>query len=314
MNAPLVSVVIVTRNGGGTLPATLDMIARQRVDFDFEVVAVDSGSTDGSLALLERSAQQLVAIPPGSFNHGLTRNLGIQHARGDLIVLLVQDALPSSENWLAGLTAPLRANTDVAGAFCRQQPRPDATALTRLYMDTWIAFSGTSRSVRLTSREEFDRLSPHDRLERCAFDNVCSCIRRSVWQQIPFSDTPIAEDLEWARAALLAGHRLDFVAEAVVVHSHERPAWYEFARTYLLHRRLFELFGLRTIPTAADLVRSIAGSLRLHIAHTRRDPREGGASRGIGRAVALAVAWPAGQYLGGLSAAKRWRPLRVKAV
>ena len=311
---PLVSIVLLTRNGSETLPATLDAIARQRTDFAFEIIAVDSGSTDGTPALLDGVAREVVRISPASFNHGLTRNLGIEHARGELIVLIVQDAVPVSDDWLTRLIAPLRANKDVAGAFCRQQPRPGATALTKYYLGAWVGASPAPRSVKLTSRADFERLDPQARLQLCAFDNVCSCIRRSVWQQIPFVETPIAEDLEWARTVLLAGHRLDYVADAAVVHSHDRPARYEFARTYVLHRRLLPLFGLRTIPSMRLLAGAIASSVRLHLACERQAAREGGARTGLGHALALAVAWPLGQYLGGLSAARGWKPIRLQGV
>src|SRR5256885_445805 len=83
---------------------------------------------------------------------------------------------------------------------------------------------------------------------------------RSIWERPPFGSTPIAEDLEWAREVLLAGHRLAYVPRAVVVHSHDRSARYELARTYLLHRRLFELFQLRTIPDVPSLARAVAAS------------------------------------------------------
>ena len=64
MNAPLVSIVLLTRDGAETLPAALEAIGRQRTDFPFEIVAVDSGSTDGSLAVLERVAREVIHIEP----------------------------------------------------------------------------------------------------------------------------------------------------------------------------------------------------------------------------------------------------------
>jgi rhamnosyltransferase len=314
VSPPLVSIVLLTQNGAGTLPAALDAIARQRADFAFEVVAVDSGSDDGTLALLESAAHQVVSIRPDSFNHGLTRNLGVERARGELIVFLVQDAVPASDDWLVRLTAPLRVNPAVAGAFCRQQPRPDATVITRRYLHMWVAASTSSRSIRLAAPGDLHRLEPMAQLRLCAFDNVCSCIRRFAWEQIPFPETPIAEDLEWGKAALLAGHQLNFVADAVVVHSHERSARYEFVRTYLLHRRLFQLFGLRTIPTAAVLARAVATGARTHISWERQEPVRGPLTRRAMHALALAVAWPLGQYLGGLSASRGWEPVRFARI
>jgi rhamnosyltransferase len=314
MDDPLVSIVLVTRNAGPALAQTLDAIGRQRADFAYEIVAVDSGSTDGTLALLERAASQVVRIEPETFNHGVTRNLAITRARSPFIVLLVQDAVPASDDWLATLIAPLRADTQVAGAFCRQQPRPDATTLTRHYLDQWVAASPAPRTAGLESAKELDSLDPAARLQLCAFDNVCSCIRRSVWERIPFPATPIAEDLEWARAVLLAGYRLRYVPEAMVFHSHERSARYEFSRTCVLHARLAELFGLRTVPTLGALARAVAGCLRLHLACERLAVRSGVPRAGFGRAVALAVAWPLGQYLGGRAGLRGRRPFRIDRV
>src|SRR5262245_35564219 len=119
----LVSILILTRNGMETLPATLDSIAEQKREFPLEVVAVDSGSTDGTAELLANRADRMISISPATFNHGATRNFGIEHCRGDLVVLLVQDALPNSDNWLIALTRPLREEDHVAGSYARQIPR-----------------------------------------------------------------------------------------------------------------------------------------------------------------------------------------------
>jgi rhamnosyltransferase len=284
--APSISIVVPTFNGAATLPGLLEAIAQQRVGRPFEVVAIDSGSTDGSVGLLRASGARLIAIPAGTFNHGLTRNLGIEASRGELVVLIVQDAVPASDTWLAALTRPLAQDSCLAGTFARQLPRPDAGALTRHYLARWFASSDRPRTAAAT-RTELDALPPLARLDRCTFDNVCSCVRRSVWQQHPFRETPIGEDVEWARDVLLSGYRIAYVPEAAVIHSHERTAAYEFERTRVLHQRLFELFGVRTIPTPFHLVRAIASCLITHLRCERS-----------ARAAALAVAWPLGQYIG----------------
>jgi glycosyltransferase involved in cell wall biosynthesis len=293
VTAPLVSIVLPTRNGAATLPALLDAIARQRVDFPFELVAVDSSSGDGTAELLRARADRLVTIPADQFDHGATRNLAIERSRGELIVLTVQDALPASDSWLAALTAPLRRDSRLAGVFARQTPRPDASGVTRAHLARWAGAAESPRTMTVSGPAEFGALSPAERLARCTFDNVCSCIRRSVWTMHPFKPTPMAEDVEWARDVLLAGHRLGYTPAAVVVHSHERSVGDEFARTRLLHRRLYELFGLRTIPSALALGRAIASTLPAHLRWEKS-----------ARAAALAIAWPLGQYLGARSAVR----------
>jgi rhamnosyltransferase len=287
---PLVSIVIPTHNGAATLPRVLAAIRTQRTDFPFETIAIDSGSTDETTAYLSGRVDQLISIDAAAFDHGLTRNLAIERARGDYVVLLVQDAEPANDRWLAALIAPLQSDPRLAGVFARQRPRPDASPLTRYYLQRWVGASAERRTVSMTA-DEFDRLAPELRLDRCTFDNVCSCLRRDVWRDHPFRATPIGEDVEWAKQVLLAGFRVAFEPAAEVVHSHDRSPRYEFARTRALHRRFHELFGLRTIPSLPLLGRAVASSVA---AHLRCDP-------GL-RSLALAFAWPIGQYLGGRSA------------
>jgi rhamnosyltransferase len=293
---PRVSIVIPTRNGMATLPAVLDAIAQQRTSLPFEIVAIDSGSTDGTVSLLRRRAQRVLQIDPATFDHGLTRNLAIEHATGDLIVLLVQDATPATDMWLDTLSRAFARDERLAGVFARQIARPDASPLTRLYLNRWVGASDAPRTMEPATASALAALPPSARLERCTFDNVCSCIRRCVWERHPFRSTRFAEDLAWARDVLVAGYRLAYIPEASVIHSHDRSAWYEFQRAYEAHRAMYELFELRTIPTLPALVRAVVSCVRLH-ARTERTLR----------AYALALAWPAGQYLGALSARRGWQ-------
>ena len=296
MNERRISVVLPTRNGNATLPAVFEALERQRDRFSLDVVAIDSGSTDGTKELLASRADRLIEIPAGSFDHGTTRNLGVEESRAEFVVLLVQDAVPSSDDWLAALIEPLLVDPRVAGTFARQIPRPEASALARFYLARWVAAGREKRTVSLLAPADLDAMAPMERLRFCAFDNVCSCIRREVWRAHPFQRTPIAEDLEWAREVLLAGYRLAYVPEAVVAHSHDRSAAHEFARTRYLHRRLFELFEVQTIPGVPALVRAIAASTVLHLRLEIGNPAR------IPRALALAAAWPIGQYLGARAA------------
>jgi rhamnosyltransferase len=287
-----VSIVIPTRNGAATLPALLDAIWRQRVPWPVETIAIDSGSTDGTLDLLKGKVDHLIQIAPHTFDHGLTRNLGVMQARGDFVVLMVQDAVPADDRWLEALATPLAMDERLAGTFARQLPAADASATTRHYLSKWVAAGEHGYTQTLTSPHELDTLPPMTRLVRCAFDNVCSCIRRTAWTEHPFRAAPIAEDLQWAHDVLLAGYSLAFVPDAVVLHSHDRSPIYEFKRTRALHRRLFELFEIQTIPSVALLIRSIATSLVAHLWFERASPAR------APRAAALAFAWPLGQFLG----------------
>jgi len=296
--APAVSVVVPTRNGIDTLPALLEAIRAQRYDGRVEIVAVDSGSTDGTANVLANAADQVIRIAPEDFDHGLTRNLGVSRSSGALVVLTVQDAVPASDTWLAALVEPLRRHDEVAGAFARQVPRSDASGVARASLAGWVAAGTVPRTVRLRDAGELAAMVPMERLSHCAFDNVCSCIRRATWQDHPFRSTPIGEDIAWARDVLLAGHAIAFAPEAVVIHSHDRSLRYEYARTRDLHARLLDLFDIRTIPTLRDLARAVTVTAVTHAQWDRTPGR-------LPRALGLAVAWPLGQYIGGRRGARR---------
>jgi len=322
--APSVSVLMLTRNGRATLSRVLASLRSQSAPFQTEIVAVDSGSDDGTRELLTGAADRLVSLTADEFNHGTTRNLGVEACRGDYVVLLVQDAEPASDDWLARLVAPLasedaahgpQAGRGLAGTYGRQIPRAEASGVVRAYLARYAACSPVPRRQTIAGREAFDALSPGARLDLCTFDNVCSCIRREVWKRHPFRPAAIAEDLAWAKDVLLDGYDVVYVPDAAVVHSHDRPASYELRRTYLVHQQLRRLFGLATVPTRRHLARSIAVSMAAHARWTMGAP--GGAARrltAMPRALALAVAMPLGQYLGARSADAGREVMRVRGV
>ena len=221
--SPRIPIIIPTRNAGPMLDDVLSAIAGQAGRFEPEIVAIDSGSTDGTVDRLEAQRRDGPrAFSLDEFNHGQTRNDALKAVDGDFAVLLVQDAIPASPTWLSALVQPLLDDPAVAGTFARQVPT-HGRAASRHTTSRSGSRRDRSRARSVRSRPEaFAGMSPPDRHAICAFDNVCSCIRISVWNDHPFAATPIGEDLEWARDVLLAGHKLAYVPGAVVEHSHER--------------------------------------------------------------------------------------------
>jgi rhamnosyltransferase len=65
-----VSIVIPVKNGDYWLEQTLTALLSQELDKPFEIIVIDSGSTDASLDIIKRHPVQLIQIDPKSFNHG----------------------------------------------------------------------------------------------------------------------------------------------------------------------------------------------------------------------------------------------------
>src|SRR5436190_5672624 len=90
--APHVCVVIPVKNGGARLEECLAAVFHQRFPHPFEVLCVDSGSTDGSLDIIRATRARLLEIPPAEFGHGKTRNFAISKTQAPIVALLTQDA------------------------------------------------------------------------------------------------------------------------------------------------------------------------------------------------------------------------------
>ncbi len=292
-----VAIVVPTFNGAKEVSRLLDAIAAQEGRFRPSVIAIDSGSADGTVSILQSRGVRVLPVGAGRFNHGVARNCALESVATPFAVLMVQDAVPVGPHWLEALVTPLLEDASLAGTWARQLPHEEASLITRYYHSRWMGSATAPRIAGPLTSAAFEALPPADRHAVCAFDNVCSCIRMSVWREHPFPAAPFGEDIEWASIVLRAGHRLAFVPDAVVQHSHERPVSYELRRTRLAHARLHRLFGLSTVPSTAALARSVAVTVLLHFRLAAQEP---GSRRGraIARALGLAVAWPLGQYLG----------------
>ena len=268
-----VSIVIPTLNAGPLFRDVLEGIRRQKFSRDLELLIVDSGSTDETLKLAWADGAKIIEIDPQTFNHGASRNNGIENTRGDIAVLLTQDAVPGDENLISNLVRPFE-DPEVAGCYGRQVPRPEADVLTTRKLNEWLTGGLQSRIVWIEEVEAYEALTPFQRYSFCNFDNVCSAVRKSVWKEIPFPARNFGEDIAWGMQAIEQGWKIAYEPAAWVVHSHDRPIAYEFKRTYLCHRALCELFGLRTVPSRVDVVRAVVGSIRDDWRYTFRNERD----------------------------------------
>lgn len=233
---PQVSVLMPTYQGMEFLERVLDRLAAQRVGFPWEMVVVDSSSTDGTWELLgERAARFPVPLRRErilgvEFDHGDTRNLLAARARGALLVFMTQDAIPASENWLATLVRNFD-DPRVGAVTCRNVPRPDADVLTQLFSAADPGYAEGRREVVLPPADEYDAMGPHERRLLFNFNDVASAFRRDLWERHPFPRTNFGEDVLMARAFLEAGYTVVYDDAARVEHSHDYDAAETRART-----------------------------------------------------------------------------------
>ena len=253
------SVVVPTFNAGPGIVRLLEALRAQKPHPPDEIVTIDSGSRDETCQRV-RDAGGRVVEWRAPFNHGLTRDAGIQAASGEIVLLTVQDAVPAADDWLARVVAHF-ADPSVAGVSTRQIPPPEGPLELRIKAALDLKESSAPQRVSLAGHPDYANYTPAQRLELYRFDDVCSALRKSVWEKIPFGDCRYAEDYQWARRALEAGHALIRDPLAPVIHAHRRRFWYEFRRAVLDAWVLDEAFGYRyRLRDKLNRVKSLTGS------------------------------------------------------
>lgn len=261
---PRASVLIPVKNGGALLGEVLDAVQAQQAPWPFEVIVVDSGSSDGSVERVRQHGVRCETIAPESFGHGRTRNLLASMSKGEFLVFITQDARPASPHWLRHMVDACSAEPSVAGAFGPHLAHPGARHVTQRELAQHFAGFGQQTSVvRLEDRARFDR-DPGYRQWLHFFSSNNACIRRSVWEQFPLPEVAFAEDQTWALRAIEAGFGKAFAPEAAVFHSHDFGVWETLQRNFDEACSFQRYFGYRVQP---GMVRALASGIML----ARRD-------------------------------------------
>jgi rhamnosyltransferase len=270
-----VSIALLTKNGGELLKQCLHAICSQRLASTFEILAIDSGSSDGSQQVLKGHSRVIFSsIPASEFQHGRTRNLAMRRARGELVVFLTQDAVPTGEDWLARLVEFMDMHPEVAGAFGRQIAHADADPLEASeiarHFETFTNRPSIFRAAPAPGDSAFAAQAPLH-----YFSNVNSCIRKQSWERIPFPEIEFGEDQAWAFEIQKAGLATGYVEWAVVRHSHAYGTLDLFRRRYDEARFMRRQFGYALVPSwqdAARIARMHTASFRLHLAGLSPNP------------------------------------------
>lgn len=259
------TICVFTINAEEYLEALLEGVFAQETDFEFEVLHMDSGSTDRTIEISKQFPKVwLYEFPNSEYGHGKTRQKAAEMAHGEFIVNLTHDAVPAHNRWLAEMIRPFSLNPDVAAVFGKQIPRPDCVPATK--RDTIGAFAGFGPDYALTLQQKNELLTHPSELDALGFfSDVNSAVRRSVLVGgIPFQDVNYAEDQVLGRDIIKAGLIKVYTPFGAVVHSHSYPPVKYFRRMY------DEMVGLKA-ATGVSLDTSIAFHIAWSVKATLRD-------------------------------------------
>lgn len=209
-----ITVVIRALNEEGLLGTCLDAIARQDVDLPVEVVLVDSGSIDRTVAIAHESGCRVLHIGSGDFSFGRALNLGVRHARYTMVVSVSAHCIPVGSTWLRNLIQPLTDGRACMAFGCQRASPASRTSEINYFS---LKYGQISGPVTLP-----------------LMNNGNSAFLRSLWECQPFDEQlPAQEDMDFClRHMQREGRRLFYISDAVVIHHHND-------RNRTLYRRLY---------------------------------------------------------------------------
>jgi len=252
-----VSVVIPTFNAGPEFVWMLRKLRMQKAVREIEIVVVDSGSSDGTVAVARQAGAKIVEILPSEFTHSHSRNLGADHATGDFLLIMVQDAYPIGDLWMYGMLRFLLDHADqgLVAASCAEYSRADSDMMYDSMINTHYRFLGCLEVDRIGEHKGDDHMALRSQGQ---LSDVSCLISRECFQKFRYRGD-YAEDLDLGIRLIQSGHRVAMLASIKVIHSHNRPAFYYLKRSFVDVIFLVGMFDDFFYPRSESLSGLIAG-------------------------------------------------------
>jgi len=199
---PKCSIIIRAYNEEKHIGRLLTGILEQTLK-DVQIILVDSGSTDATVAIASRFPVEVVTISPQEFTFGRSLNLGCARANADYLVLASAHVYPVYPDWLERLLEPFD-DPRIALVYGKQR--------------------GTNTS-RFSEQQIFRKWFPDQsnlRQDHPFCNNANAAVRKELWEDYAYDETlPGLEDLDWAKWAITKGLLISYAADAEIIHVHE---------------------------------------------------------------------------------------------
>jgi rhamnosyltransferase len=240
MKIPKISIIIPVKNGILTIRQCLNSIFNQTLICQSEVIIIDSGSSDGTIELLKEYPIRLFQIPPQDFNHGATRNYGVSLAKGEFVVMTVQDARPGDNRWLEKMLNHF-SDTNVAAVVGQQVVPHDPDKNPHQW---WRPVSKPGYiEIYYDNPSDFLRLSGQAKDDACHYDDVNTMYRKSALQEIPFQEVDFGEDMLIVIDLLSNRKKVIYDTNSSVWHYHFQSKDYAFRSTITVLYYKYKIFG-----------------------------------------------------------------------
>ena len=205
----MISVIVPAFNAAATIDLCLDALAHQTVSPDsHEVLVVDDGSGDDTRARVE-ARPDVRLLSQAHAGPAAARNLGVQHARGEIVLFTDADCAPAPD-WIEQMSASLQA-----------KPATGAAPITGVKGAYWTRQRQlVARFVQAEYEEKYRRMARQETID--FVDTYSAGYRRDVFVATGGFETsfPVdsVEDQEFSFRLARRGYRMVFVPQARVYH------------------------------------------------------------------------------------------------
>jgi glycosyltransferase involved in cell wall biosynthesis len=247
MSSPKASIVIRCYNEREHIGKLLHGIFEQKFD-DFEVILVDSGSTDGTLEIASQyPIEQVVHIPPEKFSFGRALNYGCEAADGEYCVFISAHCYPKRVNWLECLLEKFE-DENVAMVYGKQRGGGPTKFSERQIFRRW--FPDKDINYQLTPFA----------------NNANAAIRRELWEEYPYNEQLTGlEDLDWGKRIKEEGYEISYASDAEIIHIHDeslKEIYNRYRREAIAHKQIISDQEFTFLDFANSFLRNTVSDYR----------------------------------------------------
>lgn len=212
-----ISVVIRTYNEQKHLQDVLESLVHQNYK-NYEIVLVDSESTDSTLEIAQKYNVKIVGIRKKDFNYSYASNIGIENASGDIVCFLSGHSVPVKQTYLSD-TNEVFQNQKIGACYGDVIALPDGSLSEKIFNKL-----GYIKNKILKNNNGVE-------LETAIHPGIFSCSNASAKRELllrhPFVNELGwgGEDVEVAYRIIQDGYYVARVPDLLVMHSHGNGVW-----------------------------------------------------------------------------------------
>lgn len=282
-----ISIIIRTYNESRYLDELLNTITTQKIEDNYEIIIVDSGSTDETLDIAKKYETKIITIEKKDFTFGRSLNYGCEAAIGDYLVIISGHCIPTNSDWLSSLVYPLK--NGISYTYGKQIGR---------------------EKTKFSEKQVFKKYYPNKSVlpqKNLFCNNANSALKKEIWSIFKFNeDLTGCEDMFLAKQIMQSGFNIGYVAEAIVYHLHDE--------TWIKTKKRYERESQALLFILPEIHLSVSDTISLIIKSIFNDFYQAHKEKVLFKNIASIIKFRTAQYYGSYIGNKRKKILSQKYI